>query len=142
MAGLGTRLRPHTWSKPKQLVSVAGKAALDHVIDTLSSLPEELDIELINIVGYLGEQIEDYFSEHYPNMKSHFVVQENPQGAVARHRAGAQVPARTDAGGLRRHADRHRPGVLEDEAAQASPGSRRCQTRGASAWQKWARTVG
>jgi glucose-1-phosphate thymidylyltransferase len=80
MAGLGTRLRPHTWSKPKQLVSVAGKVALDHVLDTLKSLPEDVDVELINIVGYLGEQIEAYIQDNYPNMKSHFVVQENPRG--------------------------------------------------------------
>jgi glucose-1-phosphate thymidylyltransferase len=54
MAGLGTRLRPHTWSKPKQLVTVAGKPVLDHVLDTLSSLPEPENIELVNIVGYLA----------------------------------------------------------------------------------------
>lgn len=80
MAGLGTRLRPHTWSKPKQLVSVAGKAALDHVIDTLSTIPKSFDIELINIVGYLGDQIECYIQENYPELKSRFVVQDDPRG--------------------------------------------------------------
>jgi glucose-1-phosphate thymidylyltransferase len=80
MAGLGTRLRPQTWSKPKQLMSVAGKTVLDHVLDTLSSLPEPQNIELVNIVGYLGDQIEDYIHEHYPHLKSHFVLQENPRG--------------------------------------------------------------
>jgi glucose-1-phosphate thymidylyltransferase len=80
MAGLGTRLRPHTWSKPKQLVSVAGKAVLDHVLDTLSSIPDSMEIELINIVGYLGDQIESYIKSHYPNLKSYFVLQENPRG--------------------------------------------------------------
>lgn len=80
MAGLGTRLRPHTWSKPKQLVSVAGKAVLGHVLDTLSTLPDPGRIELVNIVGYLGEQIEAYMRENYPHLRSHFVVQENPKG--------------------------------------------------------------
>jgi glucose-1-phosphate thymidylyltransferase len=80
MAGLGTRLRPHTWSKPKQLVSVAGKPVLDHVLNTLSTLPDPENIELINIVGYLGDQIEDHMRECYPNIKSHFVLQEDPRG--------------------------------------------------------------
>jgi glucose-1-phosphate thymidylyltransferase len=80
MAGLGTRLRPHTWSKPKQLVSVAGKTVLDHVLNSLSTLPDPQNIEIINIVGYLGEQIEEHVRLHYPNIKAHFVVQEDPRG--------------------------------------------------------------
>lgn len=80
MAGLGTRLRPHTWSKPKQLISVAGKAVLDHVLDTLSSLPNPKDIELVNIVGYLGDQIETHIESHYPHLKTHYVVQDDPRG--------------------------------------------------------------
>ena len=80
MAGLGTRLRPHTWSKPKQLISVAGKAVLDHVLDTLATLPEAESLELVNIVGYLGEQIEAYLGERYPQMRAHYVIQEDPRG--------------------------------------------------------------
>jgi glucose-1-phosphate thymidylyltransferase len=80
MAGLGTRLRPHTWSKPKQLISVAGKAVLDHVLDTLGTLPDPGNIELINIVGYLGEQIEEYVKEHYPQIEAHYVLQDDPRG--------------------------------------------------------------
>lgn len=80
MAGLGTRLRPHTWSKPKQLISVAGKTVLDHVIGSLSSYPKFDQIELINIVGYLGDQIEEYIRQNHPEIQSHFIVQENPMG--------------------------------------------------------------
>ena len=80
MAGLGTRLRPQTWSKPKQLVSVAGKTVLDHVLASLSSLPETTDIELVSIVGYLGDQIEEHLKKNFPEIKSHFVTQDNPRG--------------------------------------------------------------
>lgn len=80
MAGLGTRLRPHTWSKPKQLISVAGKPVLDHVLDILSTLSNPDKVELINIVGYLGDQIEGHMKDCYPNIKSHFVIQEDPRG--------------------------------------------------------------
>ena len=80
MAGLGTRLRPHTWSKPKQLVSVAGKAVLGHVLDMLATVPDPQNIELVNIVGYLGEQIEAYIKEFHPQLRTHTVVQENPKG--------------------------------------------------------------
>ncbi len=80
MAGLGTRLRPHTWSKPKQLVSVAGKTVLDHLLDSLATLPQAEDMELIAIVGYLGEQIEEHIRHHYPRLKARYVVQENPCG--------------------------------------------------------------
>jgi glucose-1-phosphate thymidylyltransferase len=80
MGGLGTRLRPHTWSKPKQLISVAGKTVLDHVLEIFSSLPDPDNIELINIVGHLGEQIEEHIHANHPNIKAHFITQDDPRG--------------------------------------------------------------
>jgi glucose-1-phosphate thymidylyltransferase len=80
MAGLGTRLRPHTWSKPKPLVSVAGMAVLGHVLEMFSSLSDTHNTELVFIVGYLGDQAEEYIHEHYPHLKTHFVVQEEMRG--------------------------------------------------------------
>ena len=51
VAGLGTRLRPQTWSKPKPLVSLAGKTILEHVLDrVLPTHPEQI----VFITGYLG----------------------------------------------------------------------------------------
>jgi glucose-1-phosphate thymidylyltransferase len=80
MAGLGTRLRPHTWSKPKPLVSVAGKAVLGHVLDMFATVPECIDVEMVFIVGYLGDQAEAYIKEHYPHIKAHYVIQEEMKG--------------------------------------------------------------
>src|SRR5690606_29654510 len=75
-AGLGTRLRPHTYSKPKPLVNVAGKPVLGHILDTLSQLDIE---ELIFITGYLGNQIEDYVRENH-DIPARFIEQTELKG--------------------------------------------------------------
>jgi glucose-1-phosphate thymidylyltransferase len=80
MAGLGTRLRPHTWSKPKPLINVAGKAVLGHVLDMFAEMPHPENVEYIFIVGYLGEQIEKYIQDNYPHLKTHYVEQEEMRG--------------------------------------------------------------
>lgn len=82
MAGWGTRMRPHTWSKPKPLVSVAGKTSFEHLMDQFDTLPDPKRTEFIFIVGpYLGEtQIPAFAKEHYPDINAHFVVQGEMKG--------------------------------------------------------------
>ena len=62
VAGLGTRLRPQTWSKPKPLVSVAGKPILAHVLDRVMPVNPG---QLVFITGFLGEQIEAWAQASY-----------------------------------------------------------------------------
>ena len=76
VAGFGSRLRPQTWSKPKPLVTVAGKTLIDHVLDRLVGLQPE---RVVFITGYLGEQIEAHVRANY-QFEAVFVEQEEMAG--------------------------------------------------------------
>ena len=80
MAGYGTRLRPHTWSKPKQLIRIADRMVLDHVLGTFASVPDALNTEFIFVVGYLGHQIKDYMQRTHPDLKVRYVEQSEMRG--------------------------------------------------------------
>ena len=78
LAGFGKRLRPHTFTKPKPLINVAGKPVLGHVLDTFQTL-DNVD-EIIFIVGHLGEQIEEYVAKEYPHLRARYFRQEDLNG--------------------------------------------------------------
>ncbi|MCP4440498.1 MAG: NTP transferase domain-containing protein [Aureispira sp.] len=78
VAGAGTRLRPHTYTQPKPLIPVAGKPIIASIIDQLI---EEAGIqEFILIIGYLGNKIQSYLEERYPDLNMEFVFQEERKG--------------------------------------------------------------
>lgn len=77
VAGIGSRLRPHTHTQPKSLIPVAGKPILAHIVDSLIAVGIN---EFVFIIGYLGDKIEQYISTNYPNIHSYFVVQTDGKG--------------------------------------------------------------
>jgi glucose-1-phosphate thymidylyltransferase len=83
VAGKGTRLRPHTHTKAKSLVQVAGKTVLEHIIERLLTVSAE---ELIFITDENGQQIEQFMKTHFPDLTCSYVVQQErlgPAHAVA-----------------------------------------------------------
>ena len=77
LAGFGKRMRPHTWSKPKPLLNVAGKPVLGHILDKLAPLGID---EVIFIIGWLGEQIEQYVADNYAFQRAAMSCRTNCEG--------------------------------------------------------------
>ncbi len=83
VAGKGTRLRPHTHTKAKSLVHVAGKTVLEHIINRLEPLKVS---EYLFITDENGQQIEDFMALKFPQLKCRYFVQQQrlgPAHAVA-----------------------------------------------------------
>ncbi len=78
VAGKGTRLRPHTFSRAKSLVTVAGKTVLEHIMNNLLKI--KTAEEFIFIVDENGKQIENFVKKKYPDIKCSYIVQKERKG--------------------------------------------------------------
>ncbi len=78
VAGIGQRLRPHTHTQPKSLVPVADNTILGHIIERIAAVGIT---DFVFIIGYLGEKIERFVRERYPQLRAEFVVQEPREGS-------------------------------------------------------------
>jgi len=77
VAGKGTRLRPHTHTKAKSLVRVAGKTVLEHILSRLETLPVD---EYIFITDENGSQIEEFVKDTFPDLNCSYIVQKERLG--------------------------------------------------------------
>ena len=77
VAGKGTRLRPHTHTKAKSLVQVAGKTVLEHIVSRLMPLAPE---EFIFITDENGSQIETFMARTFPQLACSYLVQKERLG--------------------------------------------------------------
>jgi glucose-1-phosphate thymidylyltransferase len=70
-------MRPFTHTKPKPLISIAGKPIIAHILDSLEGVVKEVII----IVGYKREQITEFLDNNYTDKFTfHYVPQEETLG--------------------------------------------------------------
>lgn len=75
-AGKSTRTYPLTLTKPKPLLKVSNKTILEHNLDQLNDLVEEI----ILIVGYKSDMIKKFIGSEYKNLKIKYVEQKQQLG--------------------------------------------------------------
>ena len=63
VAGVGTRLRPHTLTQPKVLLNVAGHPMIYYIVDEL--IKKKIADSIIFITGYKAEDIEKYLNKTF-----------------------------------------------------------------------------
>lgn len=78
VAGVGTKLRPLTYTQPKPLIPVAGKPIISFIIDQLIGAGVQ---EFVFVIGYLGEKIKNYVDATYPLLPKEYVIQESREGS-------------------------------------------------------------
>jgi len=76
IGGFGTRLRPVTYTVPKQLIPIAGKPMLYHIFDLF---PADLE-EVVLATGYKSEVIDAYVRAHPPKWPVRTVPEAEPLG--------------------------------------------------------------
>jgi glucose-1-phosphate thymidylyltransferase long form len=79
-AGNGKRLQPLTNTKPKPMVSVAGRTLLQHNIDKM--VEASIDNIIIVIPKDTTSQLNAFLKEHYSNVSLYFVEQEQALGTA------------------------------------------------------------
>jgi len=76
VAGVGTRLRPHTYTLPKVLLNVAGKPIIAHIMDAII---EQGITKATIVTGYMRKLVESYIRERY-DIDVSFVSQKESLG--------------------------------------------------------------
>ncbi len=79
LAGKGTRVRPHTHSRPKPLLRVANRPVLSYVVEQLRA--EGVD-EMVCITGHLAPQIHAYMAEEFEDLPVRYVEQVSQRGTA------------------------------------------------------------
>jgi glucose-1-phosphate thymidylyltransferase len=82
IAGVGQRLQPFTYSKPKAFLKLAGKRLIDHILIKLKRT-FSIGTDIAFIVGYKKRQITEYIKNHYSDYFNLVFIEQKPRGFLA-----------------------------------------------------------
>ncbi|MFW5879227.1 MAG: sugar phosphate nucleotidyltransferase [bacterium] len=82
MAGMGKRMRPHTLTRPKPLIKIAGKTIVQRLVEDIVAVAGEQPEHIGFVVGQFGDDVEnellDLARQH--GAQGHIFYQDNPLG--------------------------------------------------------------
>lgn len=78
MAGKSTRTHPLTLTRPKALLPIANKPLIQHIFENLKGRVDEI----ILVVGYRKEMIQEHFGDEFEGMKLTYVEQKEQLGTA------------------------------------------------------------
>lgn len=78
-AGMGTRLKPYTDNLNKSMIPIAGRPLLYHSLMQCIRINPPLT-EIVMVVGYRREQIEQYFCSEFQGVPIRYIYQETLDG--------------------------------------------------------------
>lgn len=83
MAGWGTRMRPHTWNKPKVLCRVAGATTLDYLLRQFAPLHQHFnEVQYVFIISNEDHhaKISAHVARHHADLKIDYIYQTTMEG--------------------------------------------------------------
>ena len=69
-SGTGSRMGNYTKYTNKALVKIGDKFSIDYIIENYNKLD---DVEFVITLGFFGDQVKQYLTLAYPNLKFNFV---------------------------------------------------------------------
>jgi glucose-1-phosphate thymidylyltransferase len=78
IAGRGTRVRPHTYAKPKPFLPLAGRLAIDYLLEPILRMKPEEIIIVHDLIS--KNDVKRILPKRYPHVKFQFALQVDPLG--------------------------------------------------------------
>ncbi|MDD2635191.1 MAG: sugar phosphate nucleotidyltransferase [Bacteroidales bacterium] len=93
MAGMGTRMRPHTLTVPKPLIELAGKTIVHRLVEGIAGVCEEKIDEIAFVIGDFGKDVENQLVEIAKNVGANGKIYYQKEALGTAHAVWCAAPA-------------------------------------------------